>query len=139
MQLCSSILGVLLHILLSGSMPFLGTKDRLYEVNNRLYVVNYRFYEVNYRLYLVNYRLYEVNYRLYLVNYRLYMVNNRLYEVNYRLYEVNYLYYTPRHLYICSLWPAKRLERMGWNLLWKYSWVAWGWHRLKESNFFQHF
>ena len=40
--------GVLLHILLSGTMPFLGTKDRLYEtvryfLNNFLWVFQFCF------------------------------------------------------------------------------------------------
>jgi calcium/calmodulin-dependent serine protein kinase len=36
--------GVLLHILLSGTLPFLGTKDRLYEsiCRGKLYVSSYR-------------------------------------------------------------------------------------------------
>ena len=36
--------GVLLHILLSGTLPFLGTKDRLYEsiCRGKLYVSSFR-------------------------------------------------------------------------------------------------
>ena len=43
--------GVLLHILLSGSMPFLGTKDRLYETVclgkhwNDICLCQWRFYD----------------------------------------------------------------------------------------------
>ena len=44
-----------------------------------------------------------------------------------------YLYNKTRHLYICSLWPAKRLDRD--NIFCWHSWVAWGWHRLKNPNF----
>ena len=42
--------GVLLHILLSGSMPFLGTKDRLYETvclgKYFVYLLNRKTYDV---------------------------------------------------------------------------------------------
>ena len=41
-----------------------------------------------------------------------------------------YLFNKIRH--ICSLWPTKRLNRMGWNFLWTLM-GGLGWHRL---NFF---